>query len=330
MRTSEFRAMNTDILLAAEGSQENVARGFAEAEKWVHALEARLTRFSDTSELAALNRSAGNWFDASEELFDLVRESRDYFDQTNGLFDPSILDALERAGYDKSMDEIRAQNPEPAVSTPTPKLYAGMGAASADASPAVLIRTASDFRRVEFDEARGAIRLPPGMRIDLGGIAKGWIAESAALLLADYADAGVVDAGGDMFMVGLPQNENAWQVEIEDPRDANATLAVLRIPPGAVATSSIAKRRWQQRGRIQHHLIDPRLGAPAETDWLSVTVIAPHTTTAEVFAKALLIAGSHEAEEIAARRDDIAFVAVDHAGKLWGSSKSKEFLNVGI
>ena len=310
MRTSEFRAMNTGILLAADGRPENVARGFRDTEKWIHALEARLTRFNETSELSALNRSVGTWFAASEELFDLVREARDYFDQTNGLFDPSILNALEQAGYNKSMDEIRAYGVSPAAP--------------------VLIRTASDFCAVEFDETRGAIRLPDGMRIDLGGIAKGWIAESAALLLADYADACLVDAGGDMFMVGLPQNENAWQIEIENPRDANNVVAILHVPPGAVATSTITKRRWQQGDRAQHHLIDPRLNAPAETDWLSVTVIAPHTTTAEVFAKALLIAGSREAEEIAARRDDIAFIAVDRAGKLWGSKNARGFLDVGI
>ena len=309
MQSSEFRAMNTQILLAAEGDQGTVVRGFAETEKLIHAAEARFTRFANTSELAALNRSAGNWFYASEDMFDVVREAHDYFDQTNGVFDPTILDALELAGYDKSMDEIRAQ---------------GVGASS----PTVLIRTTSYFRQIEFDEARGAIRLPLGARLDLGGIAKGWIAESAALVLADYSDACVVDAGGDMFMVGLPRDEKAWRVEIEDPRDANATLAVLRVGPGAVATSTITKRRWQQGDRVQHHLIDPRLSAPAETDWLAVTVIAPHTTTAEVFAKALLIAGSTEAEAIAARRDDIAFIAVDRAGKLWSSKNSLEYLNV--
>jgi len=314
MQTAEFRAMNTEILLAAEGAPDakRVARGFAEAERFVRAAEARLTRFSDASELAALNRSSGNWFRASDDLFNLVREARDYFDQTNGLFDPTILDALKAAGYDKSMDEIRAH---------------GVTASSNHAT-----RTRHDFRAVEFDDARSAIRLPRGMRIDLGGIAKGWVAESTALLLADYADACVVDAGGDMFAVGLPKDTDAWDVEIEDPRDAKATLAMLRIEPGAVATSSITKRRWKQGELTQHHLIDPRTGEPAKTDLLSVTVIAPHATTAEVFAKALLIAGSSEAQSIAACRDDISFIAVDGAGKLWSAplEKSMELLNVGI
>lgn len=74
-------------------------------------------------------------------------------------------------------------------------------------------------------------------------------------------------------------------------------------------------------------MIDPRRGAPAETDWLSVTVIAPHATIAEAFAKTLLIAGSRNASAVAARREDIAFIAVDGAGKLWGSENAREFLD---
>ena len=131
-----------------------------------------------------------------------------------------------------------------------------------------------------------------------------------------------------MFMVGLPAGETAWQVELEDPRDPAQALAILRVRPGAVATSSITKRRWQQGDRVRHHLIDPRSLQPAETDWLSVTVIAPHATTAEVFAKALLIAGSREAERIAAQRNDLAFIAVDRTGQLWGSNNAQEFLDV--
>ncbi len=73
----------------------------------------------------------------------------------------------------------------------------------------------------------------------------------------------------------------------------------------------------------------PRRGAPAETDWLSVTVVAPHADTAEVYAKALLIAGSRGTSELA-RRGDIAFIAVDREGHLWGSDAAKELLEHGI
>ena len=304
----EFRAMNTDIVLAAEGPTAEVVRGFDQAQALIEAGEARFSRFRETSELVKLNRSGGKWFSASPELFEVMQEACAYVDETSGLFDPTILAALEAAGYDKTMDDIRAYGV-------TPKNRS-------------LIRALSDRRVIELDETTRVIRLSAGTRVDLGGVAKGWIAERAAAVLASYSKACTVNAGGDMFAVGVPDGEGAWSIGLEDPHDADQDLAILHVGPGAVATSSIMKRRWQQGDKPQHHLIDPRRGAPAETDWLNVTVVAPHATTAEVYAKVLLIAGSREAMRLSARRSEITFIAVDSAGHLWGSAHSKEILNV--
>ena len=283
---------------------------FRRAREFVRNSEARFTRFSERSELAALNRASGGWAVVTHDLFELVRTARDYVEQTGGLFDPSILDALERAGYDRSMDEIRT--------------------AGGSMPVAARERRASDMRGVRFDAARHAIRLPRGLRLDLGGIAKGWIADRTAKLLAagrsqvvrtaipasndavalqtrsgrvagetgclpltGFLPACAVSAGGDLALRGLPAGETYWEVALEDPRDPDGSLATLRVGPGAVATSSVSSRRWQQGARTMHHLIDPRTQQPAQTDWLSVTVVAPDIITAEVFAKALLIAGSH-------------------------------------
>lgn len=308
MEWYEFRAMNTDILLGAEGQPPTLAEGFRKAVAYIQTEEARLTRFSEESELAHLNRSGGAWFHASDELFEILQIARDLFAETDGLFDPSILDVLESIGYDKSMDEIRARG----TSTPN---------ASVPVQP-------HDFRAVQLEEAAHAILLPEGMRLDLGGIAKGWIAERAAQVLSHYSSACAVNAGGDLFAVGHPSDEGSWRTALEDPRDEERVLAVLRTGPGAVATSSILRRRWRQGDAIRHHLIDPRRRAAAETDWLCVTVIAPHAAVAEVYAKALLIAGPGSAPSLAERRDDIAYIAVDTDSQLWGSNNAKGYLDV--
>jgi FAD:protein FMN transferase len=310
MQYDEFRAMNTKIVMAAEGDPKQVERGFLNAAEYIRMMEARFTRFVDTSELAQLNRASGNWFHVSVDLFELLSETRELFDQTEGLFDPTILDALENAGYDKSMDLIRSEG------------------ASAPRESSTYSRP--DFRLVQFDPVARAVYLPPSMRLDLGGIAKGWITEQAAQILTENVKAGAVDAGGDMYIIGQPEGEGAWRVALEDPRDAEQDLAILRLGPGAIATSSITRRRWQQGNVTRHHLIDPRTGASAESDWLSVTVAAPHATVAEAFAKSLLIAGPQESARVASRRNDIAFIAVNQSGALWGTAKGKELLDDGI
>ena len=307
MEYMDFSAMNTQVVLAGEGETARVTEGFAAARAVIEKREAQFSRFQETSELSAMNRSVGRWFNTSPEMFALVQQAYVLHCETQGLFDPAILPCLETAGYDASMDVVRAR----------------------PSGARTLHRTAlpADFRGLGFHETRCAVWLPAGMRVDLGGIAKGWIAEEAAHVLAEYCDACAVSAGGDMFAIGLPDGEMAWEIELEDPRNAAQTIAVLRLPRGALATSSITKRRWKQDAQERHHLIDPRTGLPAVTDWLSVSVIAPHAAIAEVFAKALLIAGSREAMQVASARDDIEFVAVDQDGKLWGSNKAGEFLH---
>ena len=128
-----------------------------------------------------------------------------------------------------------------------------------------------------------------------------------------------------MYLIGLPKNMDSWPVSLDDPRNPGETLSMLNIPPGAVATSSIAKRVWKQGEKQRHHLIDPRTGEPAETDWLSVTVIAAHAAMCEVFAKALLIAGPLEAQTIA-QTADISYLAVNREGNIVGTQESLEYI----
>jgi thiamine biosynthesis lipoprotein len=307
MEYHSFRAMNTDMLLAAEGSERSTRGAFEAARSFIEASESRLTRFSETSELSGLNRSAGRWFRASPELFDLVSMATSYHALTGGLFNPAILGALEGAGYDRSMDEIRARDVAPVL-------------AGAPLVP--------EFAQLRLDEETREIWMPAGMRLDLGGLAKGWVAERAARILAQSSPACAVNAGGDMFLVGLPPGQGAWQVGLEDPRDPEQNLAVLNIGSGAVATSSITKRRWLQGGEERHHLIDPRTGKPAEAEWLSVTVIDAQATAAEVLAKAVLIAGPRGLDALAESCGPLAFIAVDRNGQLWGSERSREYIDV--
>jgi thiamine biosynthesis lipoprotein len=311
METDSFRAMNTEIVLAAEGpSTRRLQEGFRRVRQFVADKEAQFTRFSEASELSGLNRSAGDWFQATPELFEVVRLARDLHEQTGGLFDPAVLPALRAAGYDRSMDQIRAFGAGPSVNFP--------GEASLERGLAGLM----------LDPASYHIKLPAGRQIDLGGVAKGWIAERATEVLAAYADACAVNAGGDMFLIGSPSDEpdHAWRIAVEDPLQPERDLAVLRVESGAVATSAVTRRRWMQGTQARHHIIDPRTLLPAETDWLSMTVIAPHAPTAEAFAKALLIAGSAQAARLADRYPQITFIGVRNDGALWGSSHSQEYL----
>jgi thiamine biosynthesis lipoprotein len=308
MNYDEFRAMNSDILLAASGSDITLIKnGFLLAREFINRSEQRFTRFSEESELAQLNRSAGVWFQASAEMYQVIEQAHRLAIETDGLFNPAILPALKQAGYDRSMDEIR-NNP--------PRM-----------EPPRLVEK-HDFRQIQLDSASKSILLPHGMQVDLGGIAKGWIAEQAAQQLAQVSEACAVSAGGDMFIVNLPQGETSWEIGLENPLEPDQDLAVLRVKPGAVATSSIAKRQWKHNGQLQHHLIDPRSGQPAVTEWLSTTVWAEAAVQAEVYAKALLIAGPQGVDGLFKNQTSKAYLAVDKHGWVHGSNNYHEVFHV--
>lgn len=309
MQTDFFRAMNSNIVLAAEGELSQVELGLAAAQSFIEASEKRFTRFSEQSELSALNRSAGVWFQASPDLFEVVRDAMFYFHKTNGLFDPSILPSLRNAGYVHSMDEIRRVG-----SAPQPDRHQSA--------------SASSFALVELNETNSSIHLPADMQIDLGGIAKGWIAEQTARLLNQYTSSCAVNAGGDMFLIGYPNGQDCWEVGLEDPRNPQEDISVLLLQEGAVATSSVVKRAWKQGNISRHHLINPRTGEPANTCWLSVTVLAPHAAAAETFAKAFLIADEDETKLLAEQNPELTVLAVDQDGNLVSLVTPKESLHV--
>jgi thiamine biosynthesis lipoprotein len=138
----------------------------------------------------------------------------------------------------------------------------------------------------------GAIRLPEGVGLDLGGIAKGWTADLAATeaIVLGHTWA-VVNAGGDVRIGGQAP---PLDVAIEDPVDASSELARLTVSEGALATSSTIDRAWDGF----HQLIDPRTGASAVTDLVQATVWAPTCAEAEARAKWALLNGSSVASTI--------------------------------
>jgi len=135
------------------------------------------------------------------------------------------------------------------------------------------------------------IELDDGVRLDFGGIGKGYAADRAAEVLA-IAGPCLVNAGGDIAVRG-----GAWPIAVQT---ATGSLTV-ELTSGALATSCCDRRRWQRGGRELHHLIDPATGTSAGGDLVRATVVASDAVVAEVWAKALFLAG----EEAGAAEADL-------------------------
>jgi FAD:protein FMN transferase len=265
-----------------------------------------LTRFEATSELARLNAAAGTEVAVSPILLRAVQAAVTAARRSDGLVDPTILPELERAGYARSR---AGQEPPP--------LAAAIAAAPAR-RPAER-RPASDWARIDIDTRRGTVRLPPGIRIDLGGTAKGLAVDLAADMLARHPSF-AVDAGGDIHVGGTSCRPRT--VLIAHPLDDRIahSFTLLR---GAVATSGVRTRLWATADGYAHHLIDPARGEPAWTGVIQATALAPTALVAETLAKTALLRGSRGGRELLARHggalildDGELVIAGDHEAAL--------------
>ncbi len=305
--THRFQAMGTDIGLWLWQAEEQVTRSaLVETEHFFRQTEARLSRFQSESELSQLNRAAGQPFIASELLFQLVETALKWRARSGGIFDPTVLKALMAYGYDRSFE------------TMTPSIERGVNSfPNASLTPA----------QVKLNRAQRCITLPQGVGLDLGGIAKGWTIQQAGQTLGRLGPA-LVDAGGDIVCVGAPPTGSTWQIGVSDPHHPDTESALLTLKDEAVATSSLARRCWLYQGAPAHHLIDPRTGAPALTDLISVTVIAPCLPEAEIHAKVALILGQTKGLAYLATQPNLSALLVTDDGHqiTYGSFEDKAYV----
>lgn len=309
MRQFRFRAMGSDVLGVIDAEPMATAWRLESLPEWFRERESRLSRFLPDSELSRLNGASGRPFPASPVLWEAVGAALEAARWSEGLVTPTVLEALERVGYDRTFEQLAHGEGR------------GRGGAEEDSRP----RRCPDWREVGRDEPTHSLLLPSGVRLDLGGTAKGGAADAAAKWLSEEGPA-LVDAGGDVAVSGPRRDGEPWAIGVADPLHPERQLALLLLEAGGVATSGRDFRRWSQGGRKRHHLIDPRTGQPARTDVLSATAIAGSALQAEVAAKVALLRGSREGLAWLESRPELAGLLVLEDGTVLRSRRLGPFL----
>jgi len=248
-----FAALGSTCELLSLGSGQ---AALERCEARVREAEARFTRFLPASELAHLNAGDGRYLPVSSEMFAMLEAALWAFEESEGLVNAAVLPAMVSAGYDRP---FRLGLTEPASAAPVqlPPL------------PQLLI----------LDAATRSAALAPGAALDLGGIAKGALAD---LLIEELGDNAVCNLGGDVRIRGTGPERDGWHIGLCDH-------SAVALTEGAVCTSGTTRRRW---GQSSHHLIDPRTGLPARTDLAEVSVVTDSALRGEVYAKCAMLLGS--------------------------------------
>ena len=247
---------------------------------WFSRFERTCSRFLADSELSIVNRAAGPTVSLSPLLLAAIEAADHARTLTGGLVDAGLGGVVSAWGYDTSFSEVMGRDRPPVIDGDSAWRVCG-----------------------------GVLERSAGTLMDLGGVGKGWACDVAV----ESGWARVVSAGGD-----IRSADPATRVPVLDPW--GHTVADIALGVGALATSSITRRRWPVGSGEAHHVIDPRTLAPAQTPVLSATVVAETATAAEAGAKAVLILGA-DGLQWAERQDWIeAALVVWHDGSAFATN----------
>jgi len=277
---------------------ENEAEGNAIVEEIyaeVDRINALMSTYVETSQISDINRrAAGEAVFASEELFQLIRRSLDISVLTRGAFDITYdsvgqhYDFRERRRPDDATVEAERRN--------------------------------IDFRYVQLDQGNGTVRFAQqGVRINLGGIAKGYVVERGVDILRRHGvEHGVVTAGGDSRLLG-DRRGRPWMIGIRDPRNEDDVAMSVPLEDEAISTSGDYERYFDEGGIRYHHIIRPNSGRPVEGVH-SATVIGPDAVMTDALSTSVFVMGVDEGLTLIGCLPDYEAIVIDADGQIFYSS----------
>lgn len=270
--------MDTFATLTADCDDGILAAAFEKCADY----ERLLSKTVSGSDTERLNRSPEETVGISEDTRRLLERSVYYGDLSGGKFDITVCSVEELWDFENQIVPSRDEIAEALKSV--------------------------DYNSIEITESGACLN---GKKIDLGGIAKGYIADKAAEFLAEKgAESAVVNLGGDLKIFGRERD-----VRLQKPFEAGYA-ATLRISNRAVVTSGTYERCFEKEGVNYHHIIDPATGFSAETDLASATVICENAVDGDALATICILLGKNAAERLIEQTADTEAVFIDINGGL--------------
>lgn len=264
--SSELYAMDTVMTLTAYGPNAQTALTAAENE--ITRLDTLFSISSENGDIYRVNQYGEG--DLSEDSLTLLSSALNYYNETDGIFDCTIEPVMEAWGF-------TTQNYRVPEQTELDDLLSRVDASCISLSG-------------------NHVTLPENVRLDLGGIAKGFTSARVMNVFAENGvTSGIISLGGNVQTLGKKPDGSLWRVGVQDPVNQDDMFAIVEVADEAVITSGAYQRYFEQDGIHYHHIIDPRTGYPADNGLISVTIISPDGTLADALSTSLFIMGPEKA-----------------------------------
>ncbi len=288
---SEF-LLNTivDVTIISKGNTDQAMHIAFGA---IRNVENLMSSYNNDSEIALINKNAGkSYVKVSPETYNLIKKSIDFSIMTDGVFDISVAPIVDLWGFNQQERHIPSENElEKALSL-------------------------VGYKKILLDDKNNSVSLQKeGMKIDLGAIAVGYAVDKAINALKEIGiNKALINAGGEIYALGIPKKKKAWRIGIQHPRQKGDLLGSIDIKDNAVSTSGDYENCFEENGKRYCHILNPKTGMPVDKI-MSVTVIADNTTDADALSTALMLMKPNEAIELVERLENIECIIVAGTSK---------------
>lgn len=285
-------------ITAIDKDKRKIHKAIEAAFDEIKGIDALMSNYKADSEVSLINRQAGlKPVKVSLHTFHVIKRSLYFSDLTQGAFDITVGPLIEKWKFDQDTTLI-----------PSEKQIKKLKA---------LVK----YKDIQLNEMKGTVMLKAkGMKIDLGGIAKGFGVDMAIEVLKKARiQKALVNAGGDLRALGTKEDGKPWNIGIRHPMIRDKILATLEVSDFSVATSGDYERFFEKDGNRYHHILNPHTGYPTK-GVRSVTILSKEATEADALATSLFVLGPKEGMELVERMEAVEAVIVDDKGEIHISS----------
>lgn len=295
---TELFALNTIISITLYG--ENNEQTVKEINEEIIRLENLFSTTIEGSDIWNINTNSGSFVRVSEETFQVIEQSVRISQTTNGDFDISIFPVVKAWGFVSG--EYRV---------PTEKELNKL-------------LEQVDYHKIQLDKGDMSVKVEEGMQLDLGAVGKGYVSKRISELLKKEGEtSAILNFGGNVELVGRKPNATLWSVGVKHP-DSEAAFAKVLVENCSVITSGGYQRKFKDKGKEYHHIIDPKNGYPANSGIISATVISENSTLADALSTAFYIGGVDKSTEIYKQYKNINFILLGSNGYVYISKGLEE------
>lgn len=291
----EVVLMGSQFVFVVDAPEKRALQAITRITDDLLVLESKISSWKPSSDVFLLNQQSAKWIKVSQQTMNILMLSKQAFADTDRDFDVTIGAVWDLYPF---RDETAALPTDSEVQQQLQ--FVGT-------------------EKIEFNQAEMKVKIPEGMKINLGGIGKGYAAELAITLFREMGiKNAAVSAGGDVYLMGK-KSTGPWNISIENPRWKGQVVEQFSIEDYAVATSGDSQRYIIRKGKRYGHIINPKTGKPASSTQ-SVTILTKDAALADAYATAVSVKGAIDGMRWVNDKDNIEALIIDDNGTVTRST----------